>query len=263
VGKFNANLRCLAKNLAQSRADRRNKIKRVKRRKTTKANKNGAKMSKILIVEDENMLLEMMCAYLEAQSYETVGAKSYDDALNLAYESNFDLWIFDVKIIGGSGFALLRELRNAGKNTPCIFTTSLNTLDDVQSGFTSGCDDYIKKPFELKELHLRVQNLLKRTFVHNKNELVNLGENLGFDMNQGLLFRGGKAVSMPKKQSRLLALLLKNQDKFLSRDEIYSQIWDYDESPSELSLRVYIAELRKILGKERIVSASKLGYKYV
>ena len=220
-------------------------------------------MSKLLLVEDENMLLEMMRAYLEAQGYETAGAKSYDDALNLAYESNFDLWIFDVKIIGGSGFALLGELRNAGKNTPCIFTTSLNTLDDVQSGFTSGCDDYIKKPFELKELHLRVQNLLKRTFVHNKNELVNLGENLGFDMNQGLLFRDGKAVSMPKKQSRLLALLLKNQDKFLSRDEIYSQIWDYDESPSELSLRVYIAELRKILGKERIVSASKLGYKYV
>ena len=220
-------------------------------------------MSKILIVEDENMLLEMMRAYLQAQGYETVGAKSYDDALNLAYESNFDLWIFDVKIIGGSGFALLEELRNAGKNTPCIFTTSLNTLDDVQTGFTSGCDDYIKKPFELKELHLRVQNLLKRTFVHNKNKLINLGENLGFDMNQGLLFRDGKAISMPKKQSRLLALLLKNQDKFLSREEIYSQIWDYDESPSELSLRVYIAELRKILGKERIVSASKLGYKYV
>ena len=89
-------------------------------------------MSKILIVEDENMLLEMMCAYLQAQGYETAGAKSYDDALNLAYESNFDLWIFDVKIIGGSGFALLRELRNAGKSTPCIFTTSLNTLDDVK-----------------------------------------------------------------------------------------------------------------------------------
>ena len=259
MGKFNANLRCLAKNLAQCRADRR----KNQADKTTKTNENGAKMSKILIVEDENMLLEMMCAYLQAHGYDTAGAKSYDDALNLAYESNFDLWIFDVKIIGGSGFALLGELRNAGKNTPCIFTTSLNTLDDVQAGFTSGCDDYIKKPFELKELHLRVRNLLKRTFVHNKNELVNLGENLGFDMNQGLLFRDGKAVSMPKKQSRLLVLLLKNQDKFLSREEIYSQIWDYDESPSELSLRVYIAELRKILGKERIVSASKLGYKYV
>ena len=72
-------------------------------------------MSKILIVEDENMLLDMMRAYLGAQGYETAGVKSYDEALDLAYESNFDLWIFDVKIIGGSGFALLRELREAGK----------------------------------------------------------------------------------------------------------------------------------------------------
>lgn len=220
-------------------------------------------MSKILIVEDENMLLDMMRAYLGAQGYETAGVKNYDEALDLAYESNFDLWIFDVKIIGGSGFALLDELRKSGKNTPCIFTTSLNTLDDLQSGFNSGCDDYIKKPFELKELLLRVQNLLKRTFVHNKNELIELGQNLSFDIKQGLLFRDGAVIAMPKKQSKLLSLLLKNQDKFLSREEIYGELWEYDESPSEPSLRVYIAELRKILGKERIASASKLGYKYV
>ena len=220
-------------------------------------------MSKILIVEDENMLLDMMRAYLGAQGYETAGVESYDEALDLAYESNFDLWIFDVKIIGGSGFALLDELRKSGKNTPCIFTTSLNTLDDLQSGFNSGCDDYIKKPFELKELLLRVQNLLKRTFVHNKNELIELGQNLSFDIKQGLLFRDGAVIAMPKKQSKLLSLLLKNQDKFLSREEIYGELWEYDENPSELSLRVYIAELRKILGKERIASASKLGYKYV
>lgn len=68
---------------------------------------------------------------------------------------------------------------------------------------------------------------------------------------------------MPQKQARLLALLLKNRDKLLSKDEIFAALWDYDESPSELSLRVYIAELRKILGKDRIINASKLGYKYI
>lgn len=68
---------------------------------------------------------------------------------------------------------------------------------------------------------------------------------------------------MPQKQARLLALLLKNRDKLLSKDEIFAALWDYDESPSELSLRVYIAELRKILGKDRIINASKLGYKYL
>ncbi|MBR8462436.1 response regulator transcription factor [Campylobacter sp. faydin G-24] len=219
-------------------------------------------MNKILIVEDEAMLLDMMTSYLKSEKYDVIGTKSYNEALNLAYENNFDLWIFDVKIIGGSGFGLLRELREAGRGTPCIFTTSLNTIKDVQDGFLSGCDDYIKKPFELKELLLRVNNILKRTFIHNVNEREILGGGLSFDMKQNVLFNGENSVAMPKKQAKLLALLLKNRDKFISRDEIYSEIWEYSESPSELSLRVYIAELRKILGKERIVSASKLGYKY-
>lgn len=220
-------------------------------------------MARILVVEDEAMLLEMMCDYLRAHGHETHGVKSYDEALNLAYESGFDLWIFDVKIIGGDGFALLRELREAGRATPCIFTTSLNTLKDVQSGFTSGCDDYIKKPFELAELLLRVQNILRRSFVHNTSGLEDLGGDLRFDLAQNVLYEAGRAVPLAKKQSRLLAMLLKNRDKFITHEEIFAEIWDYDESPSELSLRVYIAELRKILGKERIISKSKLGYKYV
>ena len=82
-------------------------------------------------------------------------------------------------------------------------------------------------------------------------------------MAQHALYRDGRAVLMPQKQARLLALLLKNRDKFLSKDEIFAALWDYDESPSELSLRVYIVELRKILGKDRITNAFKLGYKYL
>nr|WP_315112308.1 response regulator transcription factor [uncultured Campylobacter sp.] len=220
-------------------------------------------MARVLIVEDEGMLLDMMCTYMRGAGHEVSGSKSYDEALSLAYEKSFDLWIFDVKIIGGNGFALLRELREAGCGAPCIFTTSLNTLQDVESGFGSGCDDYLKKPFELKELALRADNLLKRTFVHNAALRENIGGNFSFDMAQHALYRDGRAVSMPQKQARLLALLLKNRDKFLSKDEIFAALWDYDESPSELSLRVYIAELRKILGKDRIINASKLGYKYL
>ena len=193
-------------------------------------------MARVLIVEDEGMLLDMMCTYMRGAGHEVSGSKSYDEALSLAYEKSFDL---------------------------CIFTTSLNTLQDVESGFRSGCDDYLKKPFELKELALRADNLLKRTFVHNAALRENIGGGFSFDMAQHALYRDGRAVPMPQKQARLLALLLKNRDKLLSKDEIFAALWDYDESPSELSLRVYIAELRKILGKDRIINASKLGYKYL
>ena len=167
-------------------------------------------MARVLIVEDEGMLLDMMCTYMRGAGHEVSGSKSYDEALSLAYEKSFDLWIFDVKIIGGNGFVLLRELREAGRGA--------------------------------RE---------------------NIGGSFSFDMAQRALYHADRLVPMSQKQARLLALLLKNRDKFLSKDEIFAALWDYDESPSELSLRVYIAGLRKILGKDRIINASKLGYKYI
>lgn len=207
-------------------------------------------MSKILVLEDESMLNEMICEYLNANHHETTSVKSYEKALNLAYENDFDLWIFDVKVIGGNGFELLEELRNANKLMPCIFTTSLNDIKDLNKGFLSGCDDYLKKPFELAELLLRVNNLIKWNYAHKTNQLEDLGDNLSFDIYKKTLYKNGKAVNLSNKESRLLALFLQNKNRVLTREEIYSSIWDYDEIPSELSLRVYIRNLRKYLGKK-------------
>lgn len=218
-------------------------------------------MSKILVLEDESMLNEMICEYLNANHHETTSVKSYEKALNLAYENDFDLWIFDVKVIGGNGFELLEELRNANKLTPCIFTTSLNDIKDLNKGFLSGCDDYLKKPFELAELLLRVNNLIKRNYAHKVNQLEDLGDNLSFDIYKKTLYKNGEAVNLSNKESRLLTLFLQNKNRVLTREEIYSSIWDYDEIPSELSLRVYIRNLRKYLGK-KILSRPKVGYIY-
>lgn len=221
-------------------------------------------MNKILVLEDEPMLQDMMSSYLESSGYEVVSTDNYEEALSLAYESKFDLFIFDVKITRGNGFELLDELRNSGVGTPCIFATSLNTMSDVTSGFKVGCDDYIKKPFELAELLLRVQNILKRNFNHNQNdEFITINNELKFDILQKRLLKGNKMVPLAKKESELLALFLKNKNTILTRDDIYSQIWDMGEVPSELSLRVYIRNLRKIIGNEKIISHSKLGYEYV
>lgn len=218
-------------------------------------------MSKILILEDENMLNEMICEYLSSNGFNVIGVKSYDEALNLAYEQNFDLWIFDVKIIGGNGFELLKELREAGKFTPCIFVTSLNTIDDLNKGFLSGCDDFLKKPFELKELLLRTNNLLKRNFAHKVSNKDDLGNGYTFDIYGKILYKDNKIVKLAKKELELLALLLQKKGQFVSRDEIFSAIWSYDEVPSELSLRVYIRNLRLHFG-DKITSKTKFGYAY-
>ncbi|CZE48932.1 response regulator transcription factor [Campylobacter geochelonis] len=219
-------------------------------------------MARILVLEDELMLNEMICDYLVSNNYECVGVKSYDEALDLAYDQNFDLWVFDVKIIGGNGFELLDSLRAASKLTPCIFTTSLNSINDLNKGFLSGCDDYLKKPFELKELLLRVQNLIKREFSHKNEKVENLDNNYTYDIATKTLKKNDKQVKLSKKESDLLALFLKNKNRLITREEIYAQIWDIGEVPSELSLRVYIRNLRIHLG-ERIISKPKLGYIYV
>ena len=165
-------------------------------------------MNKILVVEDEKMLNEMICEYLSFNDFSVIGVKSYDEALNLAYEQNFDLWIFDVKILGGNGFELLKELREAGKFTPCIFVTSLNTIDDLNKGFLSGCDDFLKKPFELAELLLRVNNLLKRNFAHKLSNIDDLGDGYTFDIYGKILYKDNQIVKLSKKELELLALLL-------------------------------------------------------
>ena len=220
-------------------------------------------MARVLIVEDEGMLLDMMCTYMRGAEHEVSGTKSYDEALSLAYENSFDLWIFDVKIIGGNGFALLRELREAGRGAPCIFTTSLNTLQDVESGFKSGCDDYLKKPYELKELLLRVNSLIKRNFSHNFDDFVTIDDEFKFYFASKELRRSGVPVALSNKERELLALFLQNKNRLLSKDEIFSAIYAFDETPSEEALRTYIKNLRRVLGEEHIINRRNAGYLYV
>lgn len=215
-------------------------------------------MNKILLLEDENMLCDMIAEYLQDSGYCVDTCASYNQAIELA-SKNYDLFIFDVKILDGNGFALLSELRDASIKTPCIFITSLNSMDDVKMGFRAGCDDYLKKPFELGELALRVQNLLKRNF--DRQSMVKIDEHFSYDVLSKQLFNDGERINLNNKQNELLALFISRAGMIITRSEIYSHLWGLEE-PSEMALRVYIRELRKILGQERIISHSKQGYEF-
>lgn len=215
-------------------------------------------MNKILLLEDENMLCDMIAEYLQDSGYCVDTCASYNQAIELA-SKNYDLFIFDVKILNGNGFTLLSELRDANIKTPCIFITSLNSMDDVKMGFRAGCDDYLKKPFELGELALRVQNLLKRNF--DRQSVIKIDEHFSYDVLSKQLFNNGERINLNNKQNELLALFISRAGTIITRSEIYSHLWGLEE-PSEMALRVYIRELRKILGQERIISHSKQGYEF-
>ena len=220
-------------------------------------------MVRILLVEDDEILLDLISEYLSENGYKVTTSDNAKDALDLAYEQNFDLFIFDVKIPKGDGFSLLKELRKSGDRTPAIFATSLNTLDDLEVGFKSGCDDYLKKPYELKELMLRVNSLIKRSFSHNFDDFVTVGDEFKFYFASKELRKAGAPVALSNKERELLALFLQNKNRLLSKDEIFSAIYAFDETPSEEALRTYIKNLRRVLGEEHIINRRNAGYLYV
>jgi len=220
-------------------------------------------MTQILLVEDDETLSELISEYLSEQDYDVTVRTDAKAALDTAYERNFDILILDVKLPRGDGFSLLRELRRLGDDTPAIFTTSLNTLQDLEIGYKSGCDDYLKKPYELKELLLRIQILLKRKFSHVNDEFIELNDGYKFYPSSKMLRQNGQIVNLSNKESELLALFLENKNALLSKETIFEKIWNYGEEPSELSLRVYVKNLRRVLGKDAIINRRGDGYIYV
>ena len=220
-------------------------------------------MTQILLVEDDETLSELISEYLSEQDYDVTVRTDAKAALDTAYERNFDILILDVKLPKGDGFSLLRELRRLGDDTPAIFTTSLNALQDLEIGYKSGCDDYLKKPYELKELLLRIQILLKRKFSHVNDEFIELNDGYKFYPSSKMLRQNGQIVNLSNKESELLALFLENKNALLSKETIFEKIWNYGEEPSEMSLRVYVKNLRRILGKDAIINRRGDGYIYV
>jgi len=214
------------------------------------------------LLEDDANLNETITEFLEEQGHNVVSVYDGDEAQEKLYESKYDLLLLDINVPGINGLELLKESRQTGVTSPAIYITSMDTVDDLEKGFKSGCDDYIRKPFALKELQIRVETLLKRDFFHSSNEEIEISDGIAYDVKNNELIIEGSVVPMGNKESRLLKLFMKAEGEVLAHESIYEHLWDYDEEPSDSALRTYIKNLRKIIGKERIVSIKKQGYKF-
>jgi len=218
--------------------------------------------TKLLLLEDDPNLSESVSEYLEEQGYSVTCVYDAATAEDTLYEQKFDLLLLDVNVPGGDGFSLLKNSRKEGNATPAIFITSRNAMRDVEEGFESGGDDYIRKPFALKELLLRIQTILKRNFYHNPTDLLTLAEGVTYDIDNQILSVNGEIQNLQLKEHKLLKLFIQHKNELLAHEVIMEHLWDYDEIPSDGSLRTYIKTLRKLLGKDSIVSHKRLGYQF-
>ena len=234
--------------------------------------------AKLLLVEDDVLLSSMLTSILQEKGFSVCLCEDMQSAMERGYEEHFDLYILDVKIpkgdqnlareplpknSAGNGFALLRYLRSVGKSSPAIMLTSLSQANDVKEGFESGCDDYVRKPFDIEELLLRINSLLKRPFYHQDSPTITLHNGARFDCIQKTLFSPqGDMIALTNKERELLALLVQKRGQFVSQEEIFERVWSYDENPTGMALRVYVKNLRKILGKESIITQRFCGYCY-
>ena len=201
--------------------------------------------AKILLLEDDLTLSETIVEFLEEKGFDVVTAYDGEQASDIIYEQQFDLFLLDVNVPLLNGFELLKQKRDDGVKTPAIYITSLNSIDSLEDGYKSGCDDYIRKPFVLKELLFRVQNILKRGFFHESSSRVKIDEHIEYDAESNLLFVESKQVKLNTKTSLLLKLFLQNQEEVISHERIYDTLWSYEETPSESALQIGRASCRE------------------
>ena len=212
----------------------------------------------ILILEDDTLFAESLEDFLSEEGFSITLASDGEKALDFTYEKHFDLLLLDVNVPKLSGFELLKTLRQNQQNTPAIFITSFKDKLSIQKGFLLGGDDYMSKPVDIDELHLRILALLKRS--GKLQESIMIGA-VTYLPKEGILSLGETQHQPSKKVLLLLDLLLENQNQLVSITRINDTLWSWDETPSASSLRVYINELKKILGKAHIINHKAQGYK--
>ena len=213
-------------------------------------------MSKVLVAEDELAINKMICMNLNITGYETVSMQDGQEVLDyLAAGQSADLAIVDIMMPKVDGFALLEPLNKAG--IPVIYLTALGDIESKVRGLSGGAEDYMVKPFEMLELLLRIEKILKRT--GKSDELIKLDDVI-LDMKKRTVSKKNEQISLTPMEYDLLCILAKNRNIALGRDKILHEIWGAGFEGETRTVDVHVAALRKKTGL-RIVAVPKIGYR--
>lgn len=204
---------------------------------------------RVLVVDDELPMRVALVEALRAEDYRVSSAADGEEALEKVFAESFDLVLLDVMMPKLDGFAVCREMRKRGLRIPVMMLTAKGMVDDRVSGLDSGADDYLVKPFSLKELLARVRALVRRVERNDVPERVRLGR-ATVDFRGRTCELDGDVEELNAKEIGILQLLVENRGTVVSRDRFLDEVWGYHASPTSRTVDNFIAELRKKLGPE-------------
>ncbi|MEM6753251.1 MAG: two-component system response regulator RppA [Cyanobacteria bacterium P01_C01_bin.38] len=223
---------------------------------------------RILIVDDETELTNPLTRLLNREGYSVDAAFDGTTGSELVKKGDYDLLILDWMLPGKTGLEICQQLRQQGITTPVLFLTAKDTLDDRVQGLDAGADDYLVKPFELRELLARVRALLRRAGVEeyahtNKRTVV---EDLELDSQNQIAYRQGRVIELSEKESKLLKYLMENPGTLLTHAQIMQNLWEEDEQPSSNVIAALVRLLRRKIemkGETQLIhSVYGKGYRF-
>ena len=217
---------------------------------------------RILIVEDEQDISEILQFNFMSEGFEVEVARSGEEALKKSL-ADFDLFLLDIMLGGMSGYKLANIIRkDLSLPAPIVFLTAKGSENDVLTGFNVGGDDYISKPFSIREVTARIRAILKRGINVSADPKILIFENLKVDLKRKTASISGEIINLTRKEFEILTLLLKVSGQYLSRDEIMKRIWSDEVIVTERNVDVNIARLRKKIGTYGTNIKGKSGFGY-
>ncbi len=217
---------------------------------------------KVLLLEDDVALSDLMNEHLLDKGFEVTLCTDGQEALEVLIEQKFDIALLDINTPILSGIEVLKIIRKEYKNnTPTIILTAYQDTKHLKESFENGVDDYIKKPFDLEELDQRILKLCRQFFIEQDNK-IKIDENLFFEPQSCQIFKENKIINLALKERDILKYFCTHKNRIVSSEELLQNIWAYDEMPTDATIRVYIKNLREIIGKEKITTIRAVGYRF-
>ena len=222
---------------------------------------------KVLFLEDEVQLAKIVSETLKSRGFSVTHAFNGKIGLEVFLNNKFDICVVDVMMPFMDGFTFVKEVRKSDQQIPVLFLTARSQDKDVFEGYGIGGNDYLKKPFSLEELMLRMKELLKRNhFYTSSTEAVQLGTYQFYPNRQELIFADHTRIRLSHKESELLLLLAKNRNQILGRTQTLLKLWGDDHSFNARTMDVFITKLRKHLKGDpniEIINIRGYGYKLI